>query len=113
MQPEWWAGSWDAWVADSTHTQRRPLFENGQAELTVHYDGVSRAFVATHTTGFGSADVVLRAAPRLEGPWSAPRAAYRPPEHGRGIYYPRFIRRNPLPKSAPAAIDSTFLPRPF
>jgi hypothetical protein len=83
MQPEWWAGSWDGWVADSTHTQRRPLFENGHTELTVHYDGVSRAFVATHTTGFGSADVVLRAAPRLEGPWSAPRAVYRPPEHGR------------------------------
>ena len=32
------------------------------------------------TQGFGPADVMMRAAPTLTGPWSGMRMVYRPPE---------------------------------
>jgi hypothetical protein len=59
------------------------LFENGQSELTIHLDQVSRRFLGVHTRGFGAADAVMRAAPGLTGPWSEPRMLYRPPEYYR------------------------------
>jgi hypothetical protein len=82
-QPEWWAGDRVGWIPDSSRVQRWPLFENGQSELSVHLDPVSQRFIAVHSSGFGPADVVLRAAPALTGPWSAPRMVYRPPEYYR------------------------------
>jgi hypothetical protein len=63
MAPEWWAGADHGWVADASSTPRRPIFENGQSELTIHRDGKSRQFVAVHTQGFGPADLVMRSAP--------------------------------------------------
>ena len=86
MQPEWWAGERLGWVPDSSATPRWPLFENGQSELTIHYDRASGRYLEVQSMGFGPADVMLRAAVRLTGPWSAPRMIYRPPE-----YYQRDI----------------------
>jgi len=86
MHPEWWANDRLGWVADSSTTPRWPIFENGGPEITIHYDRVSDRYLTTQASGFGPADVTLRAAPRLTGPWSAPRMIYRPPEyHRRGV----------------------------
>ena len=83
LNPEWWAGDRLGWVPDSSSAPRWPLFENAQAELTVHMDAATGRFLAVHTQGFGPADVTMRAAPALTGPWTAPRAIYRPPEYYR------------------------------
>lgn len=82
-QPEWWAGERVGWIADSSSEQRWPLFENGRSELSIHWDEVSKRFIGVQSLGFGPADVVMRAAPALTGPWSAPRLIYRPPEYYR------------------------------
>ncbi len=81
MHPEWWAGERAGWVPDSSATPRFPLFENGQSELTVHFDTVSGRFIGVQTSGFGPADVMMRAAPDLTGPWSPAKMVYRPPEY--------------------------------
>jgi hypothetical protein len=82
-QPEWWAGERLGWIPDSSNVQRWPLFENGQSELTIHPDQLAQRFLEVQTQGFGSAEVMMRAAPTLTGPWSAPRMVYRPPEYYR------------------------------
>lgn len=83
LDPQWWAGSRFGWVPDSSQTPRWPLFENGQSELTVHLDRATQLFLEVQTRGFGAADLLMRAAPTLTGPWSAPRMMYRPPEYYR------------------------------
>lgn len=82
-QPEWWAGERLGWIPDSSKEQRWPLFENGQSDLTIHADQVAQRFLEVQTHGFGPADVMMRTAPILTGPWSAPRMVYRPPEYYR------------------------------
>jgi len=79
LQPEWWSAR--GWVPDSSSTPRWPLFENGQAGMTIH--GETGRFLAVQTQGFGPADLMMRAAPVLTGPWSEPRMIYRPPEYYR------------------------------
>lgn len=80
LETEWWAGKRLGWVAESSDSPRWPLFENGQSELTIHFDQSTQRFLSVHHKGFGRADVVMRASPSLTGPWSAPRMLYRPPE---------------------------------
>jgi hypothetical protein len=82
-KPEWWAGESQGWIPDSSNVQRWPLFENGQSELSIHEDQVTGRFIEVQTLGFGSADVMMRAAPALTGPWSAPYMVYRPSEYYR------------------------------
>lgn len=83
LHPEWWAGERLGWVPDSSSAPRHPLIGNGQSELSIHVDEATGRFLAVHTQGFGPADVVMRAAPALTGPWSSPRLVYRPPEYYR------------------------------
>jgi len=80
LEPEWWAAADNGWVADSSRAPRRPLFENGQAEFTVHYDSVTRRFLEVQTNAFGPADVTIRSARELTGPWTSQRMLYRPSE---------------------------------
>lgn len=80
--PQWWAGDRLGWVADSSSEPRQPIFENGQSDLTIHWDEATEQFLAFQTRGFGPADVMIRAAPKLTGPWSEPRLIYRP-----AVYY--------------------------
>ena len=84
LQPEWWAGNRLGWVADSSSTRRWPLFENGSSDLSIHLDPGTERFLEVQTQGFGPADVVMRAAPTLTGPWSlhtwcAPTPGISPP----------------------------------
>ncbi len=82
---EWWAGR--DWVPDSSVITRWPLFENAATEISVHFDSTGGRYLAVHTMGSFWADVTMRAAPTLTGPWSAPRQLYRPPEYGRsGVF---------------------------
>lgn len=81
--PQWWAGADMGWVKDGTPVPRWPLFEDGQSELTIHYDEVSRRFLAFQTVGFGAAELAMRSASELAGPWTAPTSVYRPPEADR------------------------------
>lgn len=83
MHPEWWAGELLGWVPDSSSAPRWPLFENAQSELSIHVDQTTQRFLVVHTQGFGPADLMMRAAPTLTGPWSAGRMVYRPPEYHR------------------------------
>lgn len=83
LHPEWWAGEMVGWVPDSSGIQRYPLFNGGQTELTIHYDDPSKRYICVQTEGFGAADIMMRAAPSLTGPWSDLRLLYRPPEYYR------------------------------
>jgi hypothetical protein len=83
LQPEWWAGQRLGWVPDSSRTPRWPILENGQSELTIHFDSTSGRFLEVQSVGFGAADVTMRAAPTLTGPWTESRTIYRPPEYYR------------------------------
>jgi hypothetical protein len=82
-RPEWWAGEGFGWVPHSSPAPRRPLFEHGQPELAIHFHSQSEQFIAVHTLGQGAADIALRAAPSLEGPWSDAQLLYRPAEYYR------------------------------
>lgn len=80
LHPEWWAGEMVGWIPDTSGIQRYPLFNGGQTELTVHYDEPGGRYICVQTEGFGAADIMMRAAPSLTGPWSDLRMLYRPPE---------------------------------
>jgi len=82
-RPEWWAGERLGWVPDSSNAARWPVFQNGQTELSIHLDAATQQFLSIQTAGFGSADVMIRAAPAFVGPWSSPRMLYRPSEYYR------------------------------
>ena len=81
MSPEWWAGERLGWIPDSSSAARYPLFENGQSELTIHFDQASERFIGVQTAGIGAADIMMRAAPLLTGPWSSPKLVYRPSDY--------------------------------
>lgn len=84
FHPQWWVGeTFGGWVADSSPARRWPLFENGSSDLTLHFDDATRRFLVMQAVGFGPADVTMRAAPALTGPWTSPRMVYRPPEYYR------------------------------
>lgn len=80
LEPEWWAGAGVGWVTDSSRAPRWAVFENGQSGISVHYDTITRRFLEVQTNGFGSADVTIRSASDLTGPWTAQRMIYRPSE---------------------------------
>lgn len=81
--PEWWAGDRLGWVPDASLAPRQPLFDNGASELSIHRDAATGRFLAFQTQGFGPADVMIRTAPTLTGPWSGPGMVYRPSEYDR------------------------------
>lgn len=81
LHPEWWAGDRLGWVPDSSTASRRPLFQQEGTEASIHVDGATQRLLLTQTHGFPAADVTLRAAPGIAGPWSARRMVYRPPEY--------------------------------
>jgi hypothetical protein len=84
-RPQWWAGQERGWaLAKDLRQPPAALFAQGQTEFTVHYEPRYRRFIQIQALGFGGAQIGYRSAAALTGPWSAPTAIYRPPEHGIG-----------------------------
>jgi hypothetical protein len=71
---EWWSGS--DWAGKQS---RRPVMHGVASELSVQAGGHG-GFIEVNSQGFGATDIVMRTAPRLEGPWSELKKIYRPPE---------------------------------
>ncbi|MBV9946796.1 MAG: DUF4185 domain-containing protein [Myxococcales bacterium] len=114
--PEWWCGGgWQRACARGPAV----VVPTGAPELSVQPGGPLAPYLMVQTEGYGAATLALRAAPAPEGPWSAPRTFFRPPESrevsqdvvyaGKGhpelagpdvvstyvsadLYYPRFVR---------------------
>jgi hypothetical protein len=87
-EPQWWCGAAQGgYLPAARCPQPAQLFSAGQVELSVHYDTRLQRFVQVQTSGVFLADakttLSLRTAPAPEGPWSAARAFYRPPEASR------------------------------
>lgn len=79
--PEWWDGS--AWVREIALGPAGPawVIDDSGNEATLHFDAPSRRWVHVASQGFGAARIVMRSAPALTGPWSAPQVVYDPPEN--------------------------------
>lgn len=72
---EWWSGS--GWRV--SESERQPVMRAVGTEASVQRDPRG-GFLEVNSQGFGASDIVMRTAPRLEGPWGAPQTIYRPPE---------------------------------
>jgi hypothetical protein len=81
--PEWWCGDSIGWVTHAELNGRAPdtLFANGATEFSVWRDSASGQFLLIQTEGFGQAELVLRRATALTGPWSPPETVFDPPEN--------------------------------
>lgn len=84
--PEWWTEA--GFVRQSAlpdGAALKPLFHDGQVELSVHYDAARQRFVEIQMHGLFVGEettrIGLRTALRPEGPWSALVPFFRPPEH--------------------------------
>lgn len=83
-EPEWWTDGADGWTAQSLLSKRpAAVFSGGQTEFTVHYEQRLKRFIQVQTEGFGAADMAVRWANSLTGPWSVVQRFYRPSESGR------------------------------
>jgi hypothetical protein len=75
-EPEWFDGAWRAHAA--LEGAPTPVLAEGAPEFSV--SRTSTGFAMVQSLGFGHTDLAVRTAPAPEGPWSAPRVAFRPPE---------------------------------
>jgi hypothetical protein len=73
---QWWTGSdWQRAQAG-----RQPVLHDAGTEPSVQHDPYGTGFIEVTSVGFGAADLAMRRAQNLEGPWSAAQKIYRPPE---------------------------------
>ncbi|HKP58275.1 MAG TPA: DUF4185 domain-containing protein [Polyangiales bacterium] len=79
--PEWYTAS--GYRRQSAGGRAEPLIAGGQIEFSVHYEARLRCFVQIQMSGLFVSDpntaIVMRTAPRPEGPWSAPQRLWKPP----------------------------------
>ncbi len=73
---EWWSGR--DWRPSESNSQ--PVIRGAATEASVQRDPRGAGFVEINSQGFGATDIVIRCAPRLEGPWTPPQKIYHPPE---------------------------------
>lgn len=82
--PEWYTSRGFVRQSALGETQPLALWNDGQVELSVHFDRARAAFVEFQMQGLFVADaatqIAQRVAPRPEGPWSAATPFFRPPE---------------------------------
>ena len=80
-KPEWWSAA--GWTAQAALIgEPKILFANGQTEFSVS-PGPNGTLREVQSSGFGATDIILRSAAVPEGPWSAPKTIYHPPESDR------------------------------
>ncbi len=80
LHAQWWDGrDWSDQEPDRDNSAA-PVFRGAGSEFTVHRDPGTAEFVMIQSSGFGPADIVMRRADQLGGPWSDPEKLYRPPE---------------------------------
>ena len=73
---EWWSGrDWQ-----TAASRRRPLIRTVETESSLQRDPLGNGFLEINSQGFGATEIVMRHAPRLEGPWSGPKKIYHPLE---------------------------------
>lgn len=79
--PEWFTGR--SYQRQSAGAVPDVVLPGGQIEFSVHYDRRLERFVQFQTRGLFASDpqtaIVMRTAPRPEGPWSEPVPIYVPP----------------------------------
>jgi hypothetical protein len=73
---QWWSTA--GWQGQAS--KRTPLLLDAGTETSIQPDPGGTGFIEVNSRGFGATDIVMRRAPELTGPWSAPRMIYRPPE---------------------------------
>jgi hypothetical protein len=81
--PEWWCGDGIGWVKHRSLNGRfvATLFKNGMTEFSVWRDTLAGQFLLVQTEGFGQAQLILRRANYLIGPWTEPEVIFAPPEN--------------------------------
>ncbi len=75
-RPEWWDGS-------GYSDQPKVVVPSVGTEFSVHFDQVLGKWVLFEMRGFGAADLHVRTADRLEGPFGAPQKVFHPSESDR------------------------------
>ncbi len=95
---QWWTGT--AWSPDPATA--RAVVEDLQTEFSVSRVGPELWMVSTE--GFGAVDIVVRTAAHPQGPWSAPRPVYRPPEFGRSDVLVYSAKVHPHLRGAPVVL---------
>jgi hypothetical protein len=73
---QWWSAA--GWQRQAS--KRTPLLLDAGTETSIQRDPGGTGFVEVNSQGFGATELVMRRAQQLEGPWSAPKMIYRPPE---------------------------------
>jgi hypothetical protein len=73
---QWWSGK--DWGASAS--SRHPIQQAAGTETSIQPDPKGTGFIEVESQGFGASDIVMLRAQNLEGPWSAPKVIYRPPE---------------------------------
>lgn len=81
-KPRWWAGEDRGWVEQTRlDVPPVPIFDNGQNELTVHYEPQLKRFLEIQTAGLVSrVRIGFRQAPAITGPWTPLETFYKPQE---------------------------------
>ena len=79
--PEWYTAR--GYQRQSAGAVPAPVIPDGQIEFSVHFEARLEQFVQFQTRGLFASDpstaIVMRTAPRPEGPWSQPAVVFVPP----------------------------------
>lgn len=81
---EWWLAG-RGWVKQAELAGASPsvALANAGPESSLHLDAARGRWVHVRSEGFGATTIVVSEAAAIEGPWSEPKVAFRPPESDR------------------------------
>jgi hypothetical protein len=83
-QAEWWAGDRGWLPADALGGQQPTVvLTDAGPECSLHFDPGRKQFIHVKSLGFGATTIAVSFAASVQGPWSAPRSIFRPPESDR------------------------------
>lgn len=74
--PEWWIDG--QWIQRKTRLPVPAALFTGQTEFSVHYDPTLKKYLQFQSFGFGDAEIGLRMADSLQGPWTNPYILCKP-----------------------------------